>query len=177
MPSNSIFPNDTAGGLEIRDAAGAPTMPPGVENAYVPDPAFTSTCPLTALPSDCTARIEPRQINAIVSEMLALAECWDPNGPWECASLVNLCSAFQVWAATITSLITVADDPPTGVQPNHLWWESDTGAMFIWFDDGDSQQWVQVSGGGSIVMDNVSIVGAGMIGNPHMVGLVDCGTY
>ena len=177
MPSNSIFPNEPAGGLEIRDGAGAPTFPPAVENAYVPDPAFASTCPLTALPSDCTARIEPRQINAMVSEMVALAECWDPDGPWDCASLQNLCAAFRIWADTITSFITVADDPPTGKPPDHLWWESDTGSMFILYDDGDSQQWVQVAGGGSIVMDNVSIVGGGVIGNPHAVGLVDCGTY
>jgi len=177
MASNSIFPTDTAGGLEVRDGAGAPTFPAQVENAYVPAPVYVSTCPLTALPSDCTARIEPRQINAIVSELLSFAECMDPNGPWDCNSLQNLCNAFQVWAGTNLAPITVADDPPVGKPPDHLWWESDTGFLFIWYDDGNTAQWVQISGGGTVVMDGVSIVGSGVTGDPHSVGLVDGGTW
>lgn len=98
-----ILPEGTAGGLVIRDAAGAPINPPGVQNAYTPAPAFVSDCELTALPSDCTARIEPKQINAIVSELLAFAECLDPDGPWDCGSVTNLCSAFTAWIAAYES--------------------------------------------------------------------------
>jgi len=98
MPS--IFPEDHAGGVPIRDAVGNPTNPPNVQGAYAPAPAFVSSCPITALPSDCTARIEPRQINAIVSELVSFAECLDPDGPWDCNSLRNLCAAFSVWAET-----------------------------------------------------------------------------
>ena len=94
-----ILPEVIAGGIVYRDATGSALHPPNVVNAYPPVPAFISTCELTALPSDCTARIEPRQINAIVSELLSFAECLDPNGPWSCESLTNLCSAFTVWAA------------------------------------------------------------------------------
>ena len=54
---------------------------------------------LTALPSNCDARIEPRQINAIVSELISFAECIDPTGTWDCNSLKNLCAAFTEWAA------------------------------------------------------------------------------
>ena len=32
------------------------------------------------------------------------------------------------------------------LQDGQLWWKSSTGAMFIWYDDGNSQQWVQVAG-------------------------------
>lgn len=39
----------------------------------------------------------------------------------------------------------VSDTPPLSPQPGQFWWESDTGNMFMWFDDGDSQQWVQVN--------------------------------
>jgi hypothetical protein len=98
--ATSIFPDlQFAGAVVIRDAAGVALLPPGVHNAYAPLPAYISTCLITALPSDCDARIEPRQINAIVSELVAFAECLDPNGPWDCLTLHNICTAFQVWAA------------------------------------------------------------------------------
>jgi len=81
----SIFPGAVAGGL--------PVTSPLVENADIPPVAFDATCSLF-LPSDCTARILPSQINAISSELLNLAACFDPDGEWNCASLSNLCTAF-----------------------------------------------------------------------------------
>lgn len=101
MPS--IFPETNAGGLVIRDASGNPTHPPGVERAYTPAAGFAASCLLTALPSDCTARIEPRQLNGIQSELVSFAECLDPNGPWDCTSPKNLCNAFTVWSGNTTS--------------------------------------------------------------------------
>jgi hypothetical protein len=44
--------------------------------------------------------------------------------------------------------MTIADIPPATPFHGQLWWESDTGRMFLWFDDGTSSQWVMVSGGG-----------------------------
>jgi hypothetical protein len=95
MPS--IFPETMAGGVFIRDASGNPLYPQGVENAYAPAAGYISTCQFTALPSDCTARWEPRQANAIVSEMLSLAECWDADGAWDCGTPHNLCTSFNSW--------------------------------------------------------------------------------
>lgn len=95
MPS--ILPDPATGAVVYRDIDGNPTMPPDVQNAYSPAPAFVAECELTAIPSDCTARIEPKQINAIVSELLALAECFAPEGPWNCNSVTNLCAAFTIW--------------------------------------------------------------------------------
>src|SRR6185503_9616081 len=122
----------TAGGLVVRDQAGNPVAAPGVERAYQPLAAFLATCDITALPSDCTARIEPRQLNAIVSELISFAECMDPNGPWDCSSLKNLCAAFTAFknSLTINEFLIVADTPPAGALPNTLWWESDTGILF-----------------------------------------------
>jgi hypothetical protein len=45
--------------------------------------------------------------------------------------------------------IEVGDTPPASPQPNALWWESDTGHLFLYFDDGNTQQFVQVNGSGS----------------------------
>lgn len=104
-----IFPETIAGGLLIRDIDGNPVVQATVQNAYVPAPVFVSSCAITALPSDCTARVEPRQINNIVSELVAFAECLDPDGPWNCTSLQNLCNAFQTWATNNISIPSVFD--------------------------------------------------------------------
>jgi hypothetical protein len=97
--STGILPSLVTGGAVVyRDAAGVALNPVDVTNAYAPPPTFISTCELTALPTTCEARIEPGQINAIVSELIALAECFDPDGPWNCASVQNLCTAFTWWA-------------------------------------------------------------------------------
>ena len=94
-----IFPDPVVGGVTVRDAEGVCLAPVNVQNAYCPPVAFVSSCEITALPSDCSARITPAQINAIVSELLCLAETMDPNGPWNCNTLCNLATAFETWAA------------------------------------------------------------------------------
>lgn len=100
--ANSIFPDEVAsGGVIYRDEDGFPTNPPNVENIYSPPPSYEMTCAATALPNDCTARVDPKQINAIVSELVAFAECLDPDGPWDCNSLQNLCAAFNAYKATL----------------------------------------------------------------------------
>lgn len=150
-----MLPDAPSGGLIIRDAAGNCTPQPNVLNAYCPPATFTSTCPITALPSDCTARITPAQINAIVSELMSFAACLAPGGNWDCASVNNLCTAFQqwwAWAQTQISGITISDTAPPTPKHEDLWYESDTGNTFIYYDDGNSAQWVQIApgnGGGS----------------------------
>ena len=39
----------------------------------------------------------------------------------------------------------MSDDPPASPLPGAFWFETDTGNLFLWFDDGTSQQWVQVN--------------------------------
>jgi hypothetical protein len=180
-----ILPDiETAGGVVYRDVNGSPTNPPDVNNAYPPAPPFHSTCELTALPSNCDARIEPKQINAIVSELLSLAECWDPFGSWDCDQLRNLCAAFSAWAMRHTPVI-ISDTPPPNPSVAQLWYESDSGYLFVWYSDEDSSQWVQIASGvgkgggtgGGLLVDGVSIVGTGVIGDPYTVGRVDCGSW
>ena len=53
-------------------------------------------------------------------------------------------------AATVTVIpVTVGDEPPNIPTPNtgELWWESDTGDLYIYYDDGDSAQWVLTNAG------------------------------
>jgi hypothetical protein len=55
-------------------------------------------------------------------------------------------------AATVTVIpVTVGDSPPIGVGATNngeLWWESDTGDLYVYYDDGNSSQWVMANAGG-----------------------------
>jgi hypothetical protein len=42
------------------------------------------------------------------------------------------------------ALVTVADAAPSNPMPGQQWYETDTGVMWIWIEDVDSAQWVQV---------------------------------
>lgn len=45
------------------------------------------------------------------------------------------------------------DTPPSSPDPGQLWWETDTGRLFIWYVDANSSQWVHInpSAGGAEV--------------------------
>jgi hypothetical protein len=45
------------------------------------------------------------------------------------------------------STVTTDDVPPAAPVDGALWWDSASTTLFIWYDDGDSAQWVQISGG------------------------------
>lgn len=41
--------------------------------------------------------------------------------------------------------VTVSDTPPGGASENSLWWSSSLSKMFIYYNDGDTLQWVEDS--------------------------------
>lgn len=41
----------------------------------------------------------------------------------------------------------VSDTPPSALYAGQLWFDSSSGALFIWYSDGTSTQWVSVVGG------------------------------
>jgi hypothetical protein len=51
--------------------------------------------------------------------------------------------------------VTVSDGAPSSPSSGDLWYESDTGSMFVYYDDGNTSQWVEV-GGSSVVAMTVS---------------------
>ena len=55
------------------------------------------------------------------------------------------------WAPVVSggggsgSTVYTGDTPPVGAPANSLWWESDSGLLFLNYNDGNSTQWVLVS--------------------------------
>jgi hypothetical protein len=50
------------------------------------------------------------------------------------------------WAAvSVPAVTSVSDNAPSSPQPFQLWWESDTGNLYIWYTDADTSQWVQIN--------------------------------
>ncbi len=92
-----ILPDTAAGGVAVQDGNGNATNPANVLNVYVPPAAFNFSCTQTGLPNDCTARIYPSQINALMSELICLAERFDPDGAWNCTSTCNVSTAVNNW--------------------------------------------------------------------------------
>lgn len=55
-------------------------------------------------------------------------------------------TAFVATAlSTIVGGAIIGDNAPSSPKPGQLWYESDSGNTFIWYDDGNTQQWVQVN--------------------------------
>jgi hypothetical protein len=61
----------------------------------------------------------------------------------------------------------VGETAPTAPEPGDLWFRTDICQLFVWYDDGDTQQWVQANSGGgggglqlSTDPDNTTILGS-----------------
>jgi hypothetical protein len=52
----------------------------------------------------------------------------------------------NTWAEVVIPPATVVSDTaPASPGANQMWWDSSTGDLFIWYNDGTSTQWVQVN--------------------------------
>jgi hypothetical protein len=63
------------------------------------------------------------------------------------------------------SSISISDTPPVDPSDGDMWWESDTGALWLWYVDADSAQWVQVNGGGGGGGDDLDTTPVAAIGS------------
>lgn len=45
------------------------------------------------------------------------------------------------------STVYISDTPPVGAADNSVWWESDTGALYVRYNDGNTAQWVAAAPG------------------------------
>lgn len=51
------------------------------------------------------------------------------------------------WKKLGDSYVVIADTSPGAAEPGQLWFNSDTGILSVYYDDGSSQQWVNASPG------------------------------
>lgn len=126
--------------IPVAVSGALPSTSTRVENAHTPGPNFDVSCDYLALPSDCTARILPSQINAIVSELMSLAECFNPDGTWNCNSQTNMCTNFTTYRTDTTlnlanvSLFSDIQKLLCGVTQTPV-----TAGSFYLFCDGDGE--------------------------------------
>ena len=78
-------------------------------------------------------------------------------------------------AATVTVIpVTVGDSPPIGVGATNngeLWWESDTGDLYVYYNDGNSSQWVMANAGGrGLTGDKGEVGDKGQKGDTGLTG-------
>jgi hypothetical protein len=59
---------------------------------------------------------------------------------------VPLHAATKQYVDNKPSGASTIDTPPSSAVNGQLWWETDTGGLFVRYDDGSSQQWVQLNG-------------------------------
>jgi hypothetical protein len=86
-----------------------------------------------------------------------------PVGLSEGELSVEMANPLRLWVGVPTSIdatgkrlltspfVVAQDTPPTTPGQNQLWWETDTGILWLWYNDGTSSQWVQVSSSGGKV--------------------------
>jgi hypothetical protein len=74
-----------------------------------------------------------------------------PNSPTVGQVFVAGNGVTYQWNGTLwlpiggTQALYVGDTPPATPGPNQLWWNSTTGVMYLWYNDGNSTQWVPAS--------------------------------
>jgi len=65
-----------------------------------------------------------------------------------------------------TSTTTTADIPPSNPKDGDMWWESDSGIFWVYYDDGNTSQWVQAGGTAASINQNFVLkTGDTMTGN------------
>jgi hypothetical protein len=77
-------------------------------------------------------------------------------------NLLNLSGSAVVYATAaaddIGSPVYVAETPPANPEDGDLWFRTTDAAIFIYYDDGSSAQWVGLSGFGASTLDDLTDV-------------------
>jgi len=68
--------------------------------------------------------------------------------------------------------VVVGDSPPASPTNDMLWWSSALGKLFVWYDDGNTRQWVETGPGGTPQVGRLYVAG---IKTPEMFGAVGDG--
>lgn len=66
--------------------------------------------------------------------------------------------------------IFVGDVPPVNPVPGQLWWESDSGDLYVYYYDGNSSQWVQINVGMALLAGYLPLTGGTLTGALSLPG-------
>jgi len=83
------------------------------------------------------------------TDLLAGAITEPPPDDRQYARVRESLSGQSIWTAVMAAGVIISDTPPDVAltPPGTLWWESDSGDLFIMYDDGTSKQWVEAVAG------------------------------
>lgn len=76
------------------------------------------------------------------------------------------------------TIALIGDTAPPTPKHGQLWWESDTGKLFVWYEDADSGQWVEayaasgISVAGDYASDAAAAAGGVAIGSFYRTGSI-----
>ena len=80
---------------------------------------------------------------------------------------VNDAGQFTLGLSSSTANVTIGGTPPSGAASGDMWWDEDTGDSYIYYNDGNTSQWVQFApqqtGTGNGTVTQVS-AGTGLTG-------------
>jgi len=107
-----------------------------VGGALLANPSFTGA-PTAPTPSPGNSSTQIATTNFVATAIAAAGGVQTFNGR---AGAVTLTAADLVSAGG--AIVKISDTAPAGQPDSSLWWESDTGMMYIRYNDGTSTQWV-----------------------------------
>jgi hypothetical protein len=145
--SGTANPATGAGGLSISALSGAKY--PNFSGFVSGDKAtgnFGASAFSGAVPSGFTA-LDPGSAGGTgPTGPTGSAGATGPTGTQGSAGTIGPTGATGPATGGGTSVL-VNDTPPVGAADNSLWYESDTGQLFIRYNDGNTTQWIMIPGG------------------------------
>jgi hypothetical protein len=141
---------------------------PGIEDIFQLQTALDAKAPLVspAFSNTPTAPTAPAATNTtqIATTAFVKSQGYATIGGAELTAKVNIAGDTMTGPLTLNAAPTVPlhaatkayvdakpsgantnDNPPSAPVNGQLWWETDTGSLFIYYDDGNSQAWVQLN--------------------------------
>ena len=128
--------DDVTGDVNLMPAGDSPATLGGV---YVVDRVRTAT---TGLELDIDGQLRA----PLATEIYAGTIVEPPPDDLQYARKRDL-TGVSTWVPTKAGGVTISDTPPLNPAHQDLWWESDSGDLFIYYDDGTSAQWVEAVAG------------------------------
>ena len=133
-------------------------------NPPVPDQEYTHSNGITYIYSSSKGAWEIKYQAATNTASLPLA---NPTGTFLLTGSQSLPdtgglltqSHFNEWSFNSlvkvdeTSRVDAGEDAPGDADTNQLWYKPSTGSLFVYYNDGNSTQWVEIGGGGGDVSD------------------------